>query len=80
MREPKAAVFNSDMRREQTRLGAQRDQFAAERLGWAVMRLPAVALQRNDLVTDESPCALLQFLQLRRKGEVHQKARPWAIS
>ena len=63
MRQAQAAVFDADMRRHQALGGGQRHQFAAEFLGGAVMGLPLVALQRNDLVADESAGALLQLLQ-----------------
>ena len=80
MIEAEAAPFGADMRRQQARLAAERDKLLAEFLGGTVMGLPLVALQRNDFVADESARALLQFLQLGGQGEIHQNARPWAIS
>ena len=80
MVQAEAAPFGADMRRQQARLAAERHQFLAELLGGAVMGLALVALQRNDFVADESACALLQLLQLGGQGEIHQNARPWAIS
>ena len=58
----------------------ERHQLLTEVLGWTVVGLPVVALQRDDLVADESARALLQLLQFRGEGEIHQNARPWAIS
>ena len=70
VRQPQTAIFHPHMWRHQSLRGGQSNEFTAEFLGGTVMRLAAVALQRNDLIVDESTSALLQLLQFRRKGKV----------
>ncbi len=55
-------------------------RLASEVLGRAVTGLARVGLQRDDLITDEIAGAVAQFGKIGRDGEVHQKARPCAIS
>ena len=69
--EAEAAVFEADVRRDQTLGGGQCHQLLTEWLGWAVRGLAVVLLQRNDLVADESPDAALQLLQFGGEGEIH---------
>src|SRR5580658_5466209 len=72
MAEAEAAIFDADMGCDQTRISGKCNEFATEFLGGPVMRLPGVALQRDDLVANESPGALLQLLQLGGEGKIHQ--------
>jgi hypothetical protein len=59
------------MRRHQALGGGQRQQLLTELLGRTVMGLAAIALQRNDLVADESTNPLLQLLQFGGEGKIH---------
>ena len=75
-----ATPFGADMGRDEARFAAEGYEFFAKFFGGAVVGLAAITLHRQDFVVDERARALLQVLQLGGQGEIHQKARPWAMS
>src|SRR5260370_36946647 len=78
MIEPKATVFLRRVRRQQSGLPRQGDQFPAQGLRRAVRGLPDVILIRNDLVGDEGLHPIAQRDDVGWKFEVdHSMASFW---
>src|SRR6202021_1826646 len=66
-----AAEFLRRVRRQQSGLARQRDQFAAQRLRRAMRGLPPIVLVGNDRLGDETLDALTQLQEIVRKLEVY---------
>jgi len=71
VRQAEAAEFGRDVRRKNAHLARLRHQFAAERVGRAVLGAARIGLQRDDFARDELADPLLQVPQPGRNREIH---------